>query len=116
MGLQLRAPVQSSETADCAWKEQRNAFLGFLGFLGVSCVLIQIELMLLRPFQNRETWSLTEAMAPSMQVWAEVWRSSQADSQTTEHGRLCCRYLLVRDGNGKGSGPAHCRPKKASSC
>jgi hypothetical protein len=31
LGLQLRAPVQSSETADCAWKEQRNAFLGFLG-------------------------------------------------------------------------------------
>jgi hypothetical protein len=72
-------------------KEGFPGFPGFPGFLGVSCVLIQIELMQLRPFQNRETWSLTEAMAPSMQVWGEVWRSSQADSQTTEHGRLCCR-------------------------
>lgn len=70
--------------------------------------------MQLRPFQNRETWSLTEAMAPSMQVCGEVWRSSQADSQTTKHGRLCCRYHLVRDGKRQRQWLTHCRPKEAS--
>jgi hypothetical protein len=36
---------------------------GFRGLPGSGFVLIQIELMQLLPFQNHETWSLTESMA-----------------------------------------------------